>query len=104
MYLESTENKKRLQNIISPTILFIQKLKSFEQTYHLQKIHIKNLGDSKFQSFLEKELTKLSQKIGIFLHEEFENLTNIFSSIFIGQGNKNYLNFLSSSIEKHSKE
>ena len=104
MYLETNENKKKLQSLLTPSLLFFQKLKSFEQTYHLQKIHLKNLGDSKFDQFLENEIQKCSQKISLFFYETFEQMVKTFLSKFSSPGNENYRNFLRSSLDKHQKE
>ena len=60
MYLDSNDSKKLLQSLVTPSILFFQKLRSFEQTYFLQKIHLKNLGDSKFREFFRNSLEKMA--------------------------------------------
>lgn len=53
---------------------------------------------------MDTQISKIGQKLNIFLFEAFDQMVKDFTKKFCNHGNVNYSSFLSSSLEKHAKE
>lgn len=90
----SNSLKQSLVNYLLQSTLLIKKMINLKETYSKKKYHLKNKGNTKFNTFFNNSFQAAEKKIKRFFDGIFQEITKNFLTKFgIGE-NEEFINFL----------